>query len=394
MKIKKCIIFSLSVICLILSSCSSSKSDYIGTRHLPLQFDGTRIYGGMGTFVLSYASTDTGTFAPLCTNPTCTHDGTSTSCEARFDNPIIAYTFDGDNHIIVSVRDDVDPYTYDAIKIDLDTGKREYVVERNPNNISSMMVVKDKLYFTSQIDDGDENEGEHSVCYTSLNGSKVETVSLPEDDYSFTGADENYLYLRALYTQSIIAVDYNDGYEYHTLHSFSENQFPECYIEDGSIYLFNNRVNTTVTAEHDEYPEIDDSSVTRNYPLYTFTKYDIAAGKIVAETEKQYTGSSRGYVSDDYIYLPNFSPVCAAPIENSDGTVSYPVHRNTGVDVIDRATMDAVESIDFGGMDVNAVIYADSGKIVFYGNRYEGELKFYMGWLDLTTNEIHEYELR
>lgn len=398
MKLNRLAILLVFVLINIFSSCSpNSTVSYIGTKHYPILFDGTRIYGGMGTGILSYVSTTSGTYSPLCTNPTCSHLLNSSSCEAHLTNNINAFTLDGNNHIIISGRDMTDPHTYSAIKIDLNTGKREFVIEKNPNNISAMMVINDKLYFLSQLDGGNENdnlnEGNNSVCFIPLNGGKIEVIDLPKNDYYFAGADDTYLYLKGAYTQSIIAVNYLENYSHHTFYTFDETESSECYIHNNSLFVFNNRTKTDIIPQHENFPDIDSSLIKKNYTLYSLAHYDIESNRIIGETTSQYIANPWGYVSENFIYLPHFSPECAAPREDSSGNIRYPVYRNTGIDIIDISTMEVIETLETPGTDINAIVYADNTKIIYYSNRYEDQLMYYMGWLDRNTNEIHEFDI-
>ena len=146
MKIKLLSILLTSV--LLLCACSNpNTSSYIGSRHQPILFDGTHIYGGMGTDLLSFVSTTTTTYSPLCMNPTCDHSRSNESCEARSTITINSFTLSSDGNVIVGGRDPADPFTYSAILLNTTTGKHQYIIKQIPNNINAMLVINDTLYF-------------------------------------------------------------------------------------------------------------------------------------------------------------------------------------------------------------------------------------------------------
>lgn len=379
----------LILLSLTLFSCSSG-SNFVGTRFLPIAYDGTRIYGGTGTNRLAYVSTLTDTYGPFCSEPTCDHS--SFDCGSYVTRIINCMTTDGDGNLIVAGGDFEDLGKYSIISIDSQTGNREYVVKQMSNNITSMIVVRDNLYFLTQLDRGGENEGNHSVCYVPLSGGSIKNVELPVNDYYFYGADEQYLYLEGYYDRTLTAVDYRNGHTYEVLHTFDETESTDCYIADGYLYVFSDKVRSEITASHDNYPDIDPALLTFDCGLYSVEKYDIATGELIGKTESVLTPSLWGYISADKLYLPHYAPILLDVSQNDNGEEVYRYNYNSGVDVIDLTTMEVSETIEIPSIDIDAIAYADEGKIVYYAFEHTDTMGRCMGWYDVSTQETHSYD--
>lgn len=331
----------------------------------------------------------------MCTNPECTHKFTETKCEARPNCTLDVLTITGDGNIIVSGIDRNDSFTTSTVMINTKTGKQKYILKQYPGSLNAMTVVGNNLYFLSKSkNSGSENNGEHAVFFVPLKGGEAKQLELPGNDYYFSGADTNYLYLFDRYNRSILAVDYHNDHEYHTIYSLDKCQAKDCYIVGDTIYTFTDSERIKVTPKNNTEEDIQAEDAAREYTLFSLSRRNISTGEILAKSEAKYINTPWGYITDKYIYLPHFEPeidyVVSSP---SEGQNPYPTHKNTGIDIIDSDTLEVLETVDTPGIDISAIAYADENIMVFYCARHMAETEFCMGWYDRSTGKVNVYNI-
>ena len=246
---KRLCILLLCALCL--SACQKNESSFVSGVYNPVISDENRVYSGQPANHIVSASFDTGLFGPLCWDPLCLHQ--EESCSANIGTTISAITRDGEGNIIAAARSSANPSARNILRINTETGERNYVLKEYENNITAMMVIGDSLYFLSQLE-GNADTGNHSVCYVPLSGGKVTILKLPENDYYFAGADGSHLYLQGFLDRTLSAVDYRNGHTFRTLHTFDHTQATDCYIDGNMLYFFTSRESAEVTASHENFP--------------------------------------------------------------------------------------------------------------------------------------------
>ena len=401
MKTKRKALLACLAALLLLCSCSQA-TGYVSSRHTPVQFDGHRVYGGIGGTQITSLSVDNGVYGPLCSDPSCSHGMNDPSCGAYVGWGFGAMTMDGEGNLLAAARSDDNPSAYNVISVSPSSGERRYVLHEYPNSIGAMMVVGSRLYFLSQMQDEQKEDGEQSganhVCTVSLKGGRVKALDLPDNDWYFEGADTETLYLLGAYDRTLVAVSLNgktseplsDGNTREVLHTFGSGESTDCYITGDFLYLFDSRESVEVTAPWDGDEMIPEEERTNTYSLYSVAKVDRGTGEVLARTEMKVQTTAWGYLSEDgqTLYLPHFEPRAAGVYERNDGSLNYPVVRNPGVDVFDTADMRLVETVRAEGFNIQAIAYADEDKIVFYGGTYDPRLNWEMGWISRQTGKI------
>lgn len=384
MKVKRIIAIILITLMILLMSCGSESPDYVSERFKPLVYDGTMMYSFVGGPTnIVYMSPQSGAYGPTCTDPLCRHTAAEL-CPSLPNASITAFTLDRDGNLLVSGRTVKNLSHYQITCINMKKGTHTEILSDFSNNISSMMVAGDILYFNSQLDDGDSEDGNHSICYVPVKGGDAEVVDLPVGDYYLFDADSKNLYVYNRLERAITAID-RQSLSSEVIYRKNNKQAEDGGFIDGNyLYLF-------VDPYKEDY-ELDLSAdlpegtetITRSYTTYCIEKIDLTTGETTAQTKERYlAGAIWEYYADGKLYVPAFRPILHTIRENNMGEMVYSSYYGTGVDVIDVNSMTVTDTVDIG-VGIRCIAYADENIIVFSGDH---KRDWIMGYYDRVTGE-------